>query len=137
MFCGWELISDYNDLQKLGNGILRIDALNGNCYFNDSQISRLNIGNALRNWLGQECEQNKIDLHLLYKAQLDVDLEFSLIDPTERKYSLGETFNVKGRSQNVCKFHRCKFNCHSLIVTDEKEYKTDYEQVREWPEGWP
>lgn len=137
IFCGWETFFDYHDLLKLGNGALRINVVDGSCYFNETKIPKLKIAKALRNWIRRDCKKNKIDLRALLKAQLDVYLEFTMIEPTDRKYSLGETFNVKGRSQNACKFHRGKFDCHSLIKTDEKEYKTDYLRIREWPEGWP
>jgi hypothetical protein len=46
IFCGWETFLDYNELVNLGNGCLRIDALSGQCVFDQSSIEPLKIAEA-------------------------------------------------------------------------------------------
>lgn len=137
IFCGWETFFDYNELVDLGNGDLRIDALTGECAFNESAIKPLGIAQALRTWLLRDCSNNKIDLGQVEEAQLKVSLDFSVISSRARKYSKGEQFLDDGRQIKTAKMHRCHFDCSSSVKTDEKVYQSKFNKIREWPLGWP
>ena len=137
MFCGWQTFFDYNELVKLGNGRLKIDALSGQCIFNETSIEPLSIAKALQNWLKKDCEDNKIDMNQLLKGQIIVDLDFTVISWKDRKYSNGEQFLDDGRQIKTKEMHRCHFYCESYVKTDEKIYQSNYSRIREWPFGWP
>lgn len=137
MFCGWETFFDYNELVNLGNGRLKLDALSGQCIFNESSINQLNIAKALQSWAKRDCEKNDIDLRHILEGLLIVDLKFTVIKWKDRKYSDGEQFFNDGRQIKTKEMHRCQFICESHIKTDEKHYQSKYTRYREWPFEWP
>lgn len=137
MFCGWETFLDYNELVDLGSGKLEIDALTGMCSFNESPVDTLLIARALNKWLTRECQSNNIDIYLMLKVRLTVNLDFSKIAWKEREYSLGEHFFKDDKEIKPMEMHRCNFRCESLVQTDEKTYSSGYSRIREWPVGWP
>jgi len=137
IFCGWETYSDYNELIKLGNGTIKVNILNEECYFDDSKINMLNVAKGLINWFKKDCKNNNIDIALIKNALLTVELNYNLIDSKNRFHSRGEIFYNNGKNVNSSKFHKCEFRCKGHIETDEKKYKSDYVKYKEWPNGWP
>ncbi len=137
IFCGWETYSDYNELIKFGNGKIKVNILNEECYFNDSKISMLNVARGIINWYKNDCKNNKINTDLINQSILTVDINLNIIDNKNRFHSRGEIFYKNGKNVNSSKFHKCEFRCKGYIKTDEKEYISDYVKYKEWPVGWP
>jgi hypothetical protein len=54
MFCGWRLIESKPNLVNLGSGTLEIDAITGQCLFQDKSIDQLKIAEEIRAWLRQD-----------------------------------------------------------------------------------
>ena len=74
MFCGWQLYADWEKLAALGDGVLEIDVLSETCKFNLQEIPKLSIAEAIRGWLLQDLETNKIPLESIEEAKLTVRL---------------------------------------------------------------
>ncbi len=137
MFCGWQTFFDYNELVNLGSGKLTIDVLSKECEFNNSSIKDLSIAKAFSQWLYEDCKANKIETAFLLKALLIVELDFTIISWSNRKYSKGEQFFDNESLIKNKEMNRCVFNCKSIVETDERTYNSSYSKVREWPIGWP
>jgi hypothetical protein len=135
MFCGWRLAMSKPELVGLGSGVLEIDALTGNCYFDGRTIAQLSIAAELREWLKEDLASNQIPIELISRAWLKAHLSFSEISWGERKTN-GLYFNDSG-AVRTDKMHRCLIQCESEIVTDEAMYRSEFEDLEEWPLGWP
>jgi hypothetical protein len=136
MFCGWRLANSYSDIEALGSGTLVIDALSGNATFNGASIGPLNIAGELHAWLHEDCQNNDIPLTGIRHARLTAELDLS---KTEWK---GRSTNTHWFDENGGKIvwrqiNRCVINCRSTIKTDDHEYQSVYDDVEEWPEGFP
>jgi hypothetical protein len=110
MFCGWQLYPDWQRLAQLGKGILEIDVLNNRCTFNLKEIPQLSISSALRHWLLQDLEANKIPLKNIESARLTVQL--------------GAGFDK--RAGGVLNYNH-EFLLEGVIVGNGKEYRTKLE----------
>jgi hypothetical protein len=134
-FCGWETIFSYRDLVALGSGRLEIDVLHDECSFEGAKIESLSIAGALRAWLLSDLAANQIDHHLLQRATLTTSLALSSIDASAR--TKGGWHLANGRVIEKGPFHRLQIRCNSEIATDEKTYRSSYEDVKEFPHQWP
>ena len=136
MFCGWRLANSYSDLETLGSGTLEIDALSGDARFNGSAIGPLNIAGELQAWLQHDCENNNIPLSGILHARLIAEL-----DLTETAWKNRSTnahwFDENGGKIAWRQIKRCVINCRSSIKTAENEYDSVYDDIEEWPEGFP
>lgn len=74
MFCGWQLYPDWEKLAELGDGILEIDVLTENCKFNSKDIPALSIAGAIRSWLFQDLETNRIPPDSIESAKLKIHM---------------------------------------------------------------
>src|SRR5262245_54257620 len=110
MLCGWRQIQDKPRLVELGSGILKIDALSGECSFNGSPISPLGVATELRLWLNEDLATHSIPISALDSARVLADLKLSEVAAAERTTS-GE-FYVRGRSQRSKSWHRCQVRCN-------------------------
>lgn len=135
MFCGWRLINCKPQLVELGSGTIRIDVLTGNCTFEGRPISPLSIAEELRLWLSEDLEANHIPVAAVSRACLQVKLSFSKIPWSERTTN-GHYFNY-GRPVRTNTMHRCIIRCASEVATDEAVYRSEFDDVEEWPVGWP
>ncbi len=135
MFCGWRQLSSKNRLVELGSGTLEIDILTGESIFDEKGIPKLPIAIELQLSLQRFLVSNRIHVPVL-RARLRVKLSFSRITWEERTNRV-EMFYVKGKAIQGTQMHRCKFECDSEIVTDARTARTCYEEVEEWPVGWP
>jgi len=136
MFCGWRLANSYSDIEMLGSGTLSIDALTGDSTFNESPTGELNIAGELHAWLIEDCQNYDIPIEQIRHARLTAELDLSKTDWKHRT-SNNHWFDENGGKIVWRKINRCVINCESSIVTDELEYKSAYDDVEEWPEGFP
>jgi len=136
MFCGWRLINSGPELVRLGSGTLEIDALTGACFFDELPIAELSIAGELRDWLNQELRTNRIPIEAVVRAWVRADLSFSQLP--WKKRSINEYFfNDDGQEVRTPTIHQCRIQCESEVKTDEAIYRSDREDIEEWPAGWP
>ncbi|NOY41517.1 MAG: hypothetical protein GXP26_06740 [Planctomycetes bacterium] len=136
MFCGWRLVNSYTDIESLGSGTLEIDALSGSSKFADQPTKQLAIAGELRAWLIEDCDTNQIPIDQIHAAKLTATLDFSKTDWKQRK-SRDHWFDHKGAEIVWRQINRCVIQCNSIVKTDECEYRSQYQDVEEWPEGFP
>jgi hypothetical protein len=74
MFCGWKLYPDWEKLAELGDGALEIDVLSQTCKFNGVEIPGLVVAGAMRDWLLQDLQANRIALENIKSARLTVHM---------------------------------------------------------------
>lgn len=134
MFCGWRLIASKPNLLKLGSGTLEIDAITGQCIFQDKAIGQLTIAEEIRAWLHQDLATNKIPVAALTGAHLSVKLSFSVVPWNE---STTEIFYSDGKAIRTEKMNRCVIECDSKVTTDRSVYRSTLMEVQEWPLDWP
>lgn len=136
MFCGWRLINCYRDLVNLGSGVLTIDALAGTCEFNGRPIPQLSIAFELHAWLQQDLAAHRIPSEAIRQAFLVADLGFSPIEASQR-VTPDQHFDHGGRTVRAGPFHRLRIRCESTVETNDASYRSSYEDLEEWPVGWP
>lgn len=126
MFCGWRLINSLGELERLGSGTLRIDAISGGCHFNGHPIDELSIAGELSQWLKDDLSKHEIPIELLVRADLVANIDLQQV---KRKTRFGDRL---GDLDN--RFH---ISCESEVVTDNKIYASSKNDLEEWPVGWP
>ena len=77
MFCGWQLINDFNELQRLKSGKLEIDVKNGTCNHNGEENQTLTMPLVLNNWFLHDLEQHNIALSDIGFASLVVEFKMN------------------------------------------------------------
>lgn len=135
MFCGWRLINCKSKLVELGSGTICIDVLSGNCTFNGHPVSQLSIAEELRLWLVNDLDRNHIPVAALSRASLQAKISLSEIPWRER--TTNEQYFNNGRLVRTDILHRCVIRCESDVTTDDAVYRSEFEDVEEWPLGWP
>jgi len=135
MFCGWRLINCKPRLVELGSGTIRIDVLSGNCAFGGTLISPLSIAEELRLWLLEDLVTNQIPVTALARASLEAKLSFSKIHWRDR--TTNDQFFNDGRTVRTDTMHRCAIHCESEVATDDTVYRSTFDDLEEWPVGWP
>ncbi len=136
MFCGWRLMNSYADIELLGSGTLEIDALTGSATFNGQPIDPLAIAGELQAWLAEDCESNNIPIDEIRTANLTATLDLTKTDWKQRQ-TCQHWFDHKGAEIVWRQINRCVIECSSIITTDECEYRSLYNDIEEWPEGFP
>jgi hypothetical protein len=134
MFCGWRIHTSKPDLVLLGSGVLKIDAVTGQCTFEGKIIDKLKIAGEIRAWMQQELMTNKIPISALTDAHLTAKLSFSVVpwsEPTR------EIFYSGGKAIRTEKINRCLMECESNVMTEEAIYDSKLTEIQEWPVGWP
>jgi hypothetical protein len=109
--------------------------LHDECSFEGKKIEPLSISGALRAWLLSDLAANRIDHNLLLRANLTASLALSSIDASAR--TKGGWHLSNGSVISDGPFHRLQICCNSEIATDEKIYRSAYEDVEEFPQQWP
>ena len=134
MLCGWRQIFSKPRLLELGNGRLEIDAITGVCRFNGVPVEALPVAVELRLWLAKDLEQHAIPKQELLDATVYAELSFDSVpwDP-----SADGQFFMKGEPVRSGPMHRCVVKCTSRLRTDEREYRGEFNDVEQWPVGWP
>jgi len=136
MFCGWRLINSYRDLERLGTGQLRVDALSGNCSFNGSPIDKLSIAHELSAWMREDLLSHGIPAESIRFAELHAELSFSRIDAPDRRTN-DQHMDSGGKPVRKGPFNRVQINCRGEVATDEATYTATFSDLEEWPVGWP
>jgi hypothetical protein len=134
MFCGWRLIESKPNLLKLGSGTLEIDAITGQCVFQDKTTGQLTIAEEIRAWLQQDLATNRILISALTGAHLKVKLCFSVVPWNATK---NEIFYSDGKAVRTEEMNRCVVECDSKITTHETVYSSQLAETQEWPLDWP
>ena len=137
MFCGWRLNNSKLELVKLGSGILEIDALTGECYFNERPIPELSIAVELREWLKEDSAAHNIPIEAISQARLKAELFFSEILWNDRQTKGEMFFSGNGGAVKTPTMHRCVIQCESELTTDEAVYHSNFKDLEEWPIGPP
>lgn len=135
MFCGWRLHTSKPLLAELGSGSLTIDVLTGQCSFEGRSIPQLRIAEELRLWLRRDLEANQIPVESIDRATLVAKLLLS-----EIAWDDGTTHEIwfkDGQPMHTDTMHRCAIACEAQVVTDEAVYRSELDDVEEWPPGWP
>jgi hypothetical protein len=134
MFCGWRLNGSKRMLVELGSGSLEINALTGQCNFQDRPISQVPIAVELTAWMRQDLEIHRIPAALLTRARLSAKLSFSRIPWNTRTK---EIFYVGGSAVRTESMHECIFECDSEVATIAAVYRAKQREIQCWPVGWP
>ena len=134
MFCGWRLVNCMPQLVDLGSGTIHIDVLTGSCSFDGEAIPSLSIAEELRLWVRKDLEANQIPLAGLAHASLAAKLSLSEIQWRDR--TTNAHFFDDGRHVRTDTMHRCAIRCESEVATDEAVYRSEFQDLEEWPVGW-
>jgi|SRR5690606_4972042 hypothetical protein len=136
MFCGWRLSDSYHDLEELGPGTLVIDALTGECRFNDRPVRALPIARELKAWLDQEFEEHGILRDQVSEAVVTADLVFGSVASHERTTDR-IYFGRDGLPIEPDRYVCCDITCRGRVVGYGRTYTSEYRDREEWPPGWP
>ncbi len=136
MFCGWRLVNCYDRLVALGSGTLQINALTAECRFNGEPVEPLSIAWELHHWLREDLAAQRLTIEEIQSARLDARLELSLVARRAR-VTRAAHFGADRQHVSGPMFHRCSIACRSELATDDTVYCAEYEDVEEWPVGWP
>ena len=113
MFCGWQLYTDFDTFAELGSGTLEINAMDGTCEYNQSQIKNLSIATTLNLWLVEELNENNIAMSEIDTALLTVQVEVSPPEYGNR-------------------FTSFSFHCTSKLVSGVDEYVSEYQDIQQF-----
>ena len=137
MFCGWRLANSYADIGRLGSSTLEIDALTGTATFKGAPLDApLAVARELQAWLVDDCQTNDIPIEELESAILLATLDLSKTDWHDRR-SNAHWFPANGPEIKGRQVNRCVIQCKSTIKTGGFEYRSQYRDIEEWPEGFP
>ena len=78
----------------------------------------------------------EIDVLSGVEAALYARLVFDMI-PWDAKTTDSQFFWHGGEPATADRMHRCRFECSSVVRTDEARYEGKFGEVEEWPVGWP
>ena len=106
MFCGWQLVNDFPELQKLKNGELIINVKTGGCTYNGAKTDKLTMPLVLNDWFYSDLKQNSIPIDDIELATLKV------------KFNMYDFGNKKGKPP--------EFICESLLKSGNNEYSLKY-----------
>ena len=128
-------MNSYAKIKSLGSGKLEIDALSGNAISNGQPANPLSIAGELHVWLIKDCKANNIPIENVISARLVATLDLSQTEWKQRK-SGDQWFDANGKKLTGRKINRCIIDCDSAILTESQEYKSNYHDVEEWPDGF-
>ena len=106
MFCGWQIVNDFNELNELSSGCLEIDVKTGVCLFNGKVNSKLTMPLVLNDWFSSDLNEHGISKKEISIARLTVD--FNMHDFGKKNSSTPE------------------FHCSSKLVSGENTYTLEY-----------
>ncbi len=135
MFCGWRQAFSKHALVALGDGLLKIDVLQGECTFEGRPIARLPIVEDLQVWMAQDLAANGIPQSAVLSVTLKASLSFAQI-PWVQKTSTSD-YLAHGVMISSGDLHTCEVRCESAVTTDERAYVGKHVDYEEWPVGWP
>ena len=107
MFCGWQLIHDFDELQRLKSGKLEIDVKNGTCNHNGEENQTLTMPLVLNNWFLHDLEKHNIALSDIGSASLVVEFNMN-------------KFGVRGGESP-------EFICTAKLQSGDTSYKLEFQ----------
>jgi hypothetical protein len=134
MFCGWRLILSKPMLLDLGSGTVEIDALTGQCMFQNNPTPQLPIAKDLLAWTKEELVSHHIAIAGVIRARIAAKLTFAQV---RWKIRTAETCFADDGDARSMKLHQCTFDCESEIAMDAIVYHSRLREVQEWFLGWP
>ncbi|UKA05261.1 hypothetical protein IHC92_08845 [Photobacterium damselae subsp. damselae] len=114
MFVGWRMGEDLETLSELPNGVLSINLFDGTVSHSIVGELELYISNELSTWFRNEVKKENIDLSMLLKACLTVEVD---------------TDKVKTNKKRVVMFN---FDCIAHVATVNKVYESRFSEVIRW-----
>jgi hypothetical protein len=91
----------------------------------------------LREWLKEDLAAHNIPFEALSYARLKAELSFSEISWNDRQTKGEKFFSGNGGAVRTSMMHRCMIQCEGEVATDEAVYRSKFEDLEEWPIGWP
>jgi len=128
MFCGWQLMADYERLAELKEGEIVIDLLTERCTYNGASIAPIRMARVLQDWLEQDLSAHRIPLDQIRRAELRVSFG---TDRHEGQRDLSQSW-----ADATPYFVSCSLDCSSVIATDELSYESAHQGDIEWPESY-
>ena len=107
MFCGWQLINDFEELQRLKSGKLEIDVKNGTCNHNGKENQTLTMPQVLNSWFLQDLVQHNIVLSEIESASLAVEFNMN-------------SFGVRGGKSP-------EFICTAKLKSGDTNYELEFQ----------
>ena len=118
MFAGWKIVNDMQSLVELENGIIEFDFLNKTQKLNNAESKTdFNMFYEISEWFADDLKKHNIQTKLIKKAKVNAEFVVKLIP------------KQKSRTKGITELY---LNLNSLILTDEKEYKSEKEQTQEF-----
>ena len=136
MFCGWRLHATKPRLVELGHGVLELDLVSAQCFFQESRIEELRVAEELQLWLNMELAANDVPIKDLTHTRLIATFSITRISWDERS-SIKELFLRNGVPIAAGDMHRCRIDCTCEIAMNDAKYFHSHAEVLEWPVGWP
>lgn len=119
MFAGCKIVNDMKSLIELENGIIEFDFLNKTQKINNEQSEiNFNMFCEISEWFTNDLKKQNIETELIKGAK--VKAEFNV------KFISGKS---KSRTRGITELY---LNLNSLILTDEKEYKSTKELTQDF-----
>ena len=129
MFCGHQLLHDYEVLAKLESGTLELDALSSECEHNGNKIEPLQIAATLHQWLKRDLKDHNLRLSDIDIARLSVQFQ------TNRH--AGQRTKNQTWAHPTPFFVSCKVECFATVEVGRRTYEAAYQDEIEWPENYP
>jgi hypothetical protein len=136
VFCGWRLMASKARLIELGSGPLEIHLLTGQCFFKGVPFEQLPISKELQNWFMKQMAAQKIPVEAIKRARIRADIALTLIPWDDRK-NKEQVFYSGGQVLQTTEMHKCLIECECELVTDMASYTSRFDDLEEWPIGWP
>ena len=119
MFAGWKIVNDMKSLAELESGIIEFDFLNRTQKLNNAESKTdFNMFYEISEWFADDLKKHNIGTELIKEAKLKAEFGVKLI-PGKKK----------SRTKGITELY---LNLNSLILTDEKEYKSEKEKTQEF-----
>jgi len=106
MFCGWQLVNDFEELEKLHSGVIEIDVKNGKCEVDGVTNDKLTMPLVLNDWLLRDMAENDIQLSDIDEAHLTVSFDM-------------KDFGSKNGEGP-------EFNCYSYLISSGNKYSLKF-----------
>jgi hypothetical protein len=119
MFSGWKIVNDMKSLVELENGIIEFDFINNTQKLNNAESkTEFNMFYEISEWFADDLKKYNIKTELIKEAKVKAEFEVKLISGKKNS-----------RTKRITELNLI---LNSLILTDEKEYKSKKEETQEF-----
>jgi hypothetical protein len=115
-------------------GTVEIDALAGQCKFQNKPTPQLPIARDLLAWTKEELVSHDIAIAGVILARIAAKLTFAQVRWGIRTT---EIFFADDGDARAMKLRQCSFDCENEIATDANVFHSRLREVQEWFLGWP